>query len=184
MSGPSVKENSKRRDPPLWVKIGSFILASTFVAFLIIILDRVNFSPLKIGDQAPDFTLTTFEGNTVKLRDLRGKTVLINFWASWCTECQDEAKVLETVWQENQASGRVIFIGVDYADTATEARQFIQANELNFVNGPDLGSKISGFFDVSGVPETYLINEQGRLVNVKIGPFTSVDELRTFLQKK
>ncbi len=184
MSKPSGVNEGERRALPLWAKISSFIIASMFLVFLIRAVNQIQWHAIKIGKAAPEFTLTTFNNETVKLSDLRGKQVLINFWASWCTECNGEAQIIQKVWQELQTEDSIVFLGVDFSDTEKEARQFIQENGITYVNGPDLRSKISGLYNVTGVPETYLVDDQGNLQKVKVGPFTSVEELQTFLQKE
>jgi cytochrome c biogenesis protein CcmG/thiol:disulfide interchange protein DsbE len=121
------------------------------------------------GRKAPPFALSLFDGGTISLDELRGQVVVVNFWASWCAECRDEAGLLEEVWQEYREQG-VVFLGVVYVDTEPEARAYIERYGLTYPNGPDLGSKISRDYRITGVPETFFIAQGGRLAYVKIGP--------------
>jgi len=175
--------NSNTKALPLWIKIGSFLALLVFLVLMAIALSNSSFKTLRVGDEVPDFTLTTFEGQAIRLSDLQGKTVLINFWASWCMECKDEAAMLQAVWQEVEPAGSVVFLGVDYADTRTEALSFIQENLITYANGADLRSTISRLFHTTGVPETYVIDKKGILSGVNIGPFSSIDEIRALLEQ-
>lgn len=118
---------------------------------------------------APDFTLTSFEGETVTLSELRGQVVIINFWASWCPPCRDEAPYLERTWRKYKDRG-VFFIGVDYADTESKALAYIDEFDITYFNGPDIGTRISHAYRMDGVPETYYVAKNGELRGVKIGP--------------
>ena len=82
---------------------------------------------------APAFTLDLFSGESLRLADLRGRPVLINYWAAWCPPCRDEAPVLERVWQEYQAKG-LVFIGVDIWDSEDEARKFLDRYGIIYPN--------------------------------------------------
>jgi cytochrome c biogenesis protein CcmG/thiol:disulfide interchange protein DsbE len=126
--------------------------------------------PLQDG-QAPDFTLTTFEGETLTLSELRGQVVIINFWASWCPPCRDEAPYLEATWRKYKDRG-VVFIGVDYVDARPNALAYIDEFEITYPNGPDIGERISEAYRIEGVPETFYVDKAGRLRGVHIGPLS------------
>jgi len=133
------------------------------------------------GENAPDFTLTSFEGQTYHLEDLRGKVVVVNFWASWCESCKPEAEDLEKAWRRYQATGEVMFLGVDYVDTEPEALAYLEQFGITYPNGPDLRTKISQAFRIRGVPETYIIDRDGVIVHRQIGPFRSLEEIYSVL---
>lgn len=132
--------------------------------------------------KAPDFTLTGYDGRVVTLSKLRGQVVIINFWASWCLPCREEAAYLEQTWRKYKDRG-VVFVGVDYVDTEKEARAYIKEFDITYINGPDLGTRISQSFNIKGVPETYYVDKNGVLRGVNIGPLKSpqldqkIDEL-------
>ena len=121
---------------------------------------------------APDFTLTQFDGQAFRLSDQRGKVVVINFWASWCLPCRQEAPALEATWRAYRDRG-VVFVGVDYVDTDAEARRYMAEFDITYPNGPDLGTRISQLYRIKGVPETYFVNAKGDLRGVIIGPTTA-----------
>lgn len=109
---------------------------------------------------APDFTLATLQGETVSLSGLRGKVVIINFWASWCGPCRVEAPALERLWQKYRDKG-VVVLGVAYTDTESGARDFIAEFNQTYPNGLDLGTKISDKYHITGVPETFVVDQNG-----------------------
>jgi cytochrome c biogenesis protein CcmG/thiol:disulfide interchange protein DsbE len=123
---------------------------------------------------SPDFTLTQFDGQTFRLSDQHGKVVVINFWASWCLPCRQEAPALEATWRAYRDRG-VVFVGVDYVDTDAEARRFMAEFDNTYPNGPDLGTRISQLYRIKGVPETYFVNAKGDLRGVIIGPTTEAE---------
>jgi len=88
---------------------------------------------------------------------------------------------MEQAWKEYQTRGDVIFLGVDYVDTETEAMGYINKFNITYPNGPDLRTKISQLFRIRGVPETYIIDKEGKLAAVKIGPYTSINEIRMMI---
>jgi len=159
---------------------GGILLA--VVAFLILLalgLRARGAGPVSQG-MAPRFVLTLFDGGQLSLEELRGQVVVINFWASWCGPCLDEAPILEQVWRDYKDQG-VIFAGIDYVDTEPDARAYMKRFDVTYPNGPDLGSKIAQAYHIRGVPETYFVDREGRLAKSKIGPLSSEAELVAIL---
>jgi cytochrome c biogenesis protein CcmG/thiol:disulfide interchange protein DsbE len=134
-------------------------------------LVRARNGPVDSG-VALDFTLVGFDGRQVTLSDLRGRVVAINFWASWCLPCREEAAYLEQTWRKYKDQG-VVFIGVDYVDTEKEALAYIDEFDITYLNGPDLGTRISDAYNIQGVPETFFVAKDGQLRGVHIGPLKS-----------
>lgn len=134
------------------------------------------------GEQSPDFELTTFEGETYQLSELEGNVVVVNFWASWCESCKPEARDLEEAWQMYRDRGDVIFLGVDYVDTEPEAMAYLEQFGITYPNGPDRRTKISQAFRIRGVPETYVIDREGKIAHRQIGPFRSLEEILAVIE--
>ena len=125
-----------------------------------------------VGAMAPAFTLRRLEGpGKVSLASYRGKPVVLNFWASWCQPCKSEAAVLERDWSSYRNRG-IVFLGVDYHDLASDARRFVNAHSLTFPMLEDGSGKVTGSYGISQVPETYVLNRQGRVVAHLAGPIT------------
>ncbi|MBE9524318.1 MAG: TlpA family protein disulfide reductase [Chloroflexi bacterium] len=162
---------------PSWGRIviwgGLFLL----LALLAIGLKRTQEGHVQVGQVAPQFTLTTFDGEDYSTIEHAGKVIVVNFWSSWCKPCEQEAADLEAAWRYYQDRGDVIFLGVDYVDTETEARGYLNKFDITYPNGPDKGTKISQAYRISGVPETYIIGKDGILASAQIGPFRSLDQI-------
>ncbi len=151
-----------------WGQILAYVVV---VALLVLVgwrLRKVQQGPLDRGP-APDFTLTTFDGQTITLSALRGQVVVINFWASWCPPCREEAPYLERTWRAYKDRG-VVFIGVDYVDTEAAALAYIAEFDITYPNGPDIGTRIAQAYNIQGVPETFFVAKDGTLRGVHIGP--------------
>lgn len=136
------------------------------------------------GRPAPEFSLplfNQFEQDQISLATLRGQVVVVNFWASWCVECYKEAKLLEQAWQDYGGRG-VMFVGVDYLDTDKEGLAYMQKYGITYPSGPDIGSKISKVYAITGVPETFFIDRDGKIIHVQIGPIER-DQLYSLLDR-
>jgi len=179
-SDPAASERS--RSLPAWVVVVAFLVLLLFLGLVWWGLNRSSQPPILVGEMVPPIVLTTFDGKQVKLADLSGKVVLVNFWASWCKPCEQEAEEMETVWRKYKDGGQVVFLGVDYVDTEPEALAYLKKFNITYTNGPDLRTQISQLFRIKGVPETYLIDKNGRLANFKIGPYTSTAELQAMIE--
>jgi cytochrome c biogenesis protein CcmG/thiol:disulfide interchange protein DsbE len=140
-------------------------------------LFRSQQGQVNVGEPAPDFELVTFTGESYQLSELQGNVVVINFWASWCESCKPEARDLEEAYQLYRSRGDVIFLGVDYVDTEPEALAYLEEFGVTYPNGPDLRTKISQAYRIRGVPETFIIDQQGMIAHLQIGPYRSLQEI-------
>jgi cytochrome c biogenesis protein CcmG/thiol:disulfide interchange protein DsbE len=180
MREPSI--NPRRHVPP-GVQTVIWLILTGLLVVVGLGLKRAQLGTVQPGDNVPDFNLALFSGyeyngqSAVRLSDLRGKVVVINFWASWCKPCEQEAAALEAAWQHYQPTRQVVFVGVDYVDTEPAARMFMERFGNTYPNGPDIGTRISQMFRIKGVPETYVVDTQGVLKYVKVGPFASAEEI-------
>ena len=153
-----------------WGRWLVYVAVAALFVFLALGLLNAYKGPVESG-KAPDFTLTTFDGTTVTLSKLRGQVVIINFWASWCVPCRDEAPYLEKTWRKYRDRG-VVFIGVAYVDTEKGALAFMKEFDITYLNGPDIGTRISDAYHIKGVPETYFVAKNGELRGNVIGPLS------------
>ncbi len=151
-----------------WGRIVAYALVLAILALVGWGLAKAQAGPRSEGE-APDFVLETFDGEAIRLSELRGQVVVINFWASWCPPCREEAAYLEETWRAYRERG-VVFLGVDYVDTEAEALAYIAEFDITYPNGPDLGTRISQAYRIQGVPETFFVARDGTLRGVKIGP--------------
>ena len=131
---------------------------------------------------ATDFSITTFDGDLITLSELRGKVVMIDFWASWCPPCRREARDLAEVYELYRGMP-VEFIGIDVWDTEQDALAYIERYGIGYPNGPDKDGSITVEYGVGGIPEKLFVNREGILVRKIIGPMDSrsltavIDEL-------
>jgi len=177
-----------KRNVSLWAQILIWLGLLSLLALLAAGLLKAGHPIMSIGSRVPDFTLTLFSGYEysgalqVKRSDLIGKVIVVNFWASWCQPCAGEAPDMESAWKSYEKSGKVVFLGIDYVDTEPEARTYLTQFAISYPNGPDLGMKISAIFNRNlGVPETYILDQQGFLHYIQIGPFQSVTEIQSII---
>jgi cytochrome c biogenesis protein CcmG, thiol:disulfide interchange protein DsbE len=167
----------EKRKLPGWAIIAGavVILIAALMALLLIKPPQKSLC----DEPAPAWTLNLFndyrggwDRSSVSLEELRGKGIVLNFWASWCKPCEEEAAALEEAWQRYKDKG-IVFIGVDYLDQEPAAKRYLQKFNVSYPNGPDLAGKISKRYTIRGVPETFFIDPQGKLVGCrKIGPLS------------
>ncbi|MCP3167132.1 TlpA family protein disulfide reductase [Myxococcus qinghaiensis] len=121
------------------------------------------------GKPAPDFVLRSLDtGEKVSLADLKGRPVVINFWASWCGPCQYEHPVLE--WGQREYGSQAVFLGVVFEDSEDNARAFLRRQGYSFPQLVDPRSRMAVSYGVAGVPETYFISPAGTIQGKHVGP--------------
>lgn len=123
---------------------------------------------------ARPFQLTLFDGETLRLEDLRGQVVMVDFWASWCPPCRAEAPTLARVYREYQNKG-VEFVGIAIWDTTEDAQAYVRQLGITYPNGLDPKGRIAMDYGITGIPEKYFISRDGTLVRKFNGP---MDEAR------
>jgi cytochrome c biogenesis protein CcmG/thiol:disulfide interchange protein DsbE len=128
---------------------------------------------------AANFTLTLGDHSTLRLEDLRGRAVVLNFWASWCVPCRDEAPILARLAREYSDRG-VTVVGISLWDAESDSKAFLSQFGVDYPSGSDIGGRIAIEYGVTGLPETYFVRPDGTLSRRWIGPL-SEDQLRTFI---
>ena len=130
----------------------------------------------RIGDQAPDFTLTTTDNHDIQLSDYRGKKVILNFWATWCGPCRMEIQSLKSIIDKLPEHDAVL-LAVNTQDSFDNAQLYAKANGLHCIIPVDPRGTVSGYYNIHGIPTTYFIDQKGIVTSIKIGPFLSEDEI-------
>ena len=137
------------------------------------------------GQAAPGFRLTLLDGGSVTLSDARGKVAVVNFWASWCPSCKKEMPDLQAVWEAYQDID-IVFIGVTYQDEEATTRTALAEYGTTYPVGLDTGDRIADAYGITGIPETFVIDRDGRIAYIHIGEVTGEQlaaELDSLLQK-
>jgi cytochrome c biogenesis protein CcmG, thiol:disulfide interchange protein DsbE len=127
--------------------------------------------------EAPAFALERLdrEDEQLELESLRGKAVLLNFWASWCLPCKEEAPHFERVWQEQRERGLVV-LGLDSKDIRKDGLRFARRFALSFPLVFDGEGEVSKRYGVTGYPETFVIDREGRVVDAIVGSVNSDED--------
>ncbi len=170
---------------PTRLKLGAQAVAVAGVfALLVVLVWRLTHqaSPPRVGGPAPIFSLARLDGRgRLSLASLRGKTVVLNFWASWCNPCKREAPALEQIWRQYRGRG-VVVLGVDSGDAASDARRFLAAHRITYpiVVDPD-ELLAANRYALPGFPVTYVIDRAGRVVGQRVlGPISDQPFETTF----
>jgi peroxiredoxin len=172
MSEYAVEEEKKARSNG---RISAIIIALIILAGIIgmVVMKSSKYEPVLIGAPAPDFTLKDMNGKEYALSSLKGKVVFVNFWATWCKSCKDEMpsmQVLYSYLNERKVPFEMLAISMDRVTTQKEIGPFVSSLGLTFPVLLDPWGKTDGKYKLTGVPETYIIDQGGRLAEKVIGP--------------
>jgi cytochrome c biogenesis protein CcmG, thiol:disulfide interchange protein DsbE len=173
------------------IKLGAQALAAALVLGLLALLiwklvnDNGGGVAQKVDHHkivaAPNFTLTRLDKpGRLQLASLRGKAVVLNFWASWCRPCNKEAPALQRAWREHD--GRVVVLGIDVNDFSGEARKFLREHRVTYPIVHDNQNVTSPKYGLTGLPETFFVDRRGQVVGHITGQ-VSASELRDGIQE-
>ena len=123
-----------------------------------------------VGHPAPNFSLAILRSDTSKsvlsLSNFKGKPVVLNFWASWCDPCKQEAPLLESTWKKMQAQGKdVVFLGIDFQDSSNNGVSFLQQYSITYPTVQDADASVATKYDITSLPDTIFINRNGTVVS-------------------
>jgi cytochrome c biogenesis protein CcmG, thiol:disulfide interchange protein DsbE len=128
----------------------------------------------RVGDPAPEFALADLDGNPLRLSDLRGRPVVVNFWASWCGPCVEEFPILQQALARHRADGLVV-IGVVVRDNSEAARGFMTRMGAGWPAAMDPGEDVARRFGIYAPPETFFIGADGLVAGRQIGQLTAAE---------
>jgi cytochrome c biogenesis protein CcmG/thiol:disulfide interchange protein DsbE len=174
---PPVRKNRRKRSIIVFVVVSLLNVGLLALLWSQLLTPAQSITPGKttstdplVGHPAPAFTLaalnTPTRQPTLSLNDLKGKAIVLNVWASWCVPCNQEAPMLQTAWRQTQAQGKdVVFLGVDFQDSRSDAVSFMHKYGISYPNVLDASGSVSIDYGVTEVPETVFINQKGTVIS-------------------
>ncbi|CAN5363454.1 hypothetical protein BH24GEM3_BH24GEM3_14980 [soil metagenome] len=180
-----------REHPPRWRVPGRWSASAGLRRLLLVVLlvpaltgcggegeaGGRQFRSVAAGDPAPAFAAATLDGDTLSLAALQGEAVLLNIWATWCLPCREEMPGLQRLHEELGEQGlRVVGVSIDSRGASRDVRDFLASHGISFTILHDPEERVTRAFRTTGVPETFLIDRQGRIVRRWIGLFDPTSE--------
>ena len=160
---------------------GQVLAVALVAALLALLIWKVAHGSGKTAEPK-NFTLPRVDKpGTLELASLRGKVVVLNFMASWCVPCKQEAPAIESIWRQYRSKG-VVFVGVDSEDFSGDAKNFIRKYGITYPVVREEGRDLYGPYGVSGVPETRVIDRQGKYAGTQFYGATNASDLRQSIQ--
>lgn len=156
---------------------GVLILSAVFG---IVWMQSAKYEPLVVGKQAPDFALSDLNDKPYRLSDFRGKVVFLNFWATWCKPCREEMPSMEVLYKNFEKDGLVVLaVSIDRVTTTKDIPPFVKGMNLTFPVLIDSWGQTDKPYKRMGVPETFIIDQEGVIREIVIGPrdWTRLDSL-------
>jgi peroxiredoxin len=158
--------------------VGIVILITVFT---VVWLQSAKYEPLAVGKPAPDFSLADLNDKPYRLSDFRGKVVFLNFWATWCKPCREEMPSMEILNKNFEKDGLVVLaVSIDRVTTSKDIPPFVKGLNLTFPVLIDSWGRTDKPYKRMGVPETFIIDQQGIIQEIIIGPrdWTRIDNLQ------
>lgn len=161
------------------VRIAAIAIAVVLVGFAVILAVNVGKDPRAdanrsqlLGKDSPTYSLETLDGTPVSNESLLGRTVVINFWNSWCIPCQQEHDALVSWWDQHRTDDTVTMLGIVREDTRRAIDRYVRDEDVTWPVAMDPGGAASLAFGTRGQPETYVISPSGVVVASQYGPVT------------
>ena len=163
------------------MRLKSSIVRAIIVSLVLITIGCAPPCP-DLGKSAPDFTLQNIEGKNISLSDFKGKTVILNFWATWCGPCQYETPFFQAIHNEQSGKG-VVILAIDIKESPATVKNFANSKGVSFPILLDTEAKVAQKYCLPGaLPITIFINAEGVIKARKIGAFRSEAELESMLK--
>lgn len=124
---------------------------------------------VKVGDDVPEFVVEMFDGQKINIKDLKGKIVLINFWATWCPPCQEELKRVQKEIIDRFKGKDFVFLAISREESKEQVKKFRERNGYTFPMGLDPERKIYSKFATATIPRNFIIDKKGKIVEIEVG---------------
>lgn len=157
------------------------IVRPVVLAFLLLLGGCSTGYSTQLPKAAPNFQLKTTDGQVVSLNQFRGKPVLLNFWASWCQPCRDEMPYLQQIYNEYKDKG-LVFYGIDIGESPEAINTFFLDNSLSLPVLLDSDKSVGQSYQITGVPETFLIDKNGIIRKWQIGAYPNAQMIKNDLK--
>ena len=172
-AGPALTAGSSRL-PLRWYVVAALAPIVLLAAWGLLLVLRPAASVARIGEPAPDFVLADLNGNPLRLADLAGRPVIVNFWASWCGDCVEEFPMLTAAAGEHGADGLAV-VGIVFRDRSEAAREFMMRMAADWPAAMDPGEAVAQRYGVIGPPATFFVDRDGFVVGRQIGRLGPAD---------
>ena len=124
---------------------------------------------VKVGDDVPEFVVEMFDGQKINIKDLKGKIVLINFWATWCPPCQEELKRVQKEIIDRFKGKDFVFLAISREESKEQVKKFRERNGYTFPMGLDPERRIYSKFATATSPRNFIIDKKGKIVEIEVG---------------
>lgn len=183
MTSAAIGERRLRSLPRSWLVIGAVLPLILLAGWMAVLMARSSATAVgaHIGQPAPEFALADLDGHPLRLSDLRGRPVIVNFWASWCGPCVEEFPMLRAAAQRHEVDGLAV-VGIVFRDNSEAARGFMDRMGASWPAAMDPGEQVAQAFGIYGPPETFFIDANGIVRGRQIGQLNAADLERQLAQ--